>query len=413
MTQTPSSALADRAADLSLRWLGRLNILFAIAFYCALLFAVSQAQAEDAPACTGTNLLAGMERDDPTLLANIRAEAAKTPNSDSLLWRVTRDGIADSYLFGTLHMSDPRVIRLPEPAQRAFDAASTVVIETTEILDPAQMMASLLAQPELMMFTDDTTLFSLLSDDDRQVVEDALRTRGIPPASVLKMKPWMIASMVSMPACELARKAAGAPVLDVELAQRAQAEGKELVGLETVQDQLGAMASLPMEFHMRGLVDTLKLGDRIDDVIETMIVLYIEGDTGMFWPFFRAVLPSEDDGDGGYAAFEETMVVARNQTMAQRAIPILAKGGAFVAVGALHLPGEQGLVSLLRQAGYTVEGVSDTPPVVGGDADEHGCRASAGYQWCAATAQCERSWELAKEKGFDNTVEGFRGFCGE
>ena len=46
------------------------------------------------------------------------------------------------------------------------------------------------------------------------------------------------------------------------------------------------MASLPMDFHIKGLVDTLKLGDRIDDVIETMIVLYANGDTGMFWPLF-------------------------------------------------------------------------------------------------------------------------------
>ena len=58
-------------------------------------------------------------------------------------------------------------------------------------------------------------------------------------------------------------------------------------------DQLSAMASLPMEFHVKGLVDTVKLGDRIDDVIETMIVLYEQEDTGMFWPLFRAVLPNE------------------------------------------------------------------------------------------------------------------------
>src|SRR5690606_1522954 len=111
--------------------------------------------------------------------------------------------------------------------------------------------------------------------------------RGIPPASVAKMKPWMIAAMVALPACELARKAAGAPVLDAMLAQEAQAAGKEVGGLESAVEQLAAMASLPMDFHMRGLIDTLRLGDGIDDVIETMISLYLDEQTGMFWPFFR------------------------------------------------------------------------------------------------------------------------------
>jgi len=53
-----------------------------------------------------------------------------------------------------------------------------------------------------------------------------------------------------------------------------------------------------------------------------------------------------------------------------------------------------------------------SPPLVGGDSDEHGCKASAGYQWCAKTARCERPWELAKAKGFENTSEAFKAFCG-
>jgi uncharacterized protein YbaP (TraB family) len=358
MYQTPHPSLVDRFTSFTLRLLGIVNILFALFFYSALLFAVSQAQAGQTSACTGKNLLAEIERDDPQRLAAIRAQAAAMPNGAGLLWRVSRDGIADSYLFGTMHMADPRVITLPPAAQAAFDAASIVVIETTDILDPAAMMASMLRNPELMMFTDDTTLFSLLSDTDRVAVEDALKSRGIPPASVLKMKPWMIASMA---ACELERKAAGAPVLDVELARRAQADGKVLEGLETVEDQLGAMASLPMDFHMRGLVETLKLGERVDDVIETMIALYLDGDTGMFWPFFRDVLPSETDDDSGYADFEETMVTARNRTMAERVDPILTQGSAFVAVGALHLPGDEGLISLLQTSGYTVVAAENVP----------------------------------------------------
>jgi uncharacterized protein YbaP (TraB family) len=109
-----------------------------------------------------------------------------------------------------------------------------------------------------------------------------------------------------------------------------------------------------MEFHMTGLIETARLGDRMDDVIETMIVLYEREDTGMFWPLFRAVLPSVGEDEAGYAAFDEALITSRNRTMAEHAGPILARGNAFIAVGALHLPGPAGLVELFRKAGYTV-----------------------------------------------------------
>jgi hypothetical protein len=48
---------------------------------------------------------------------------------------------------------------------------------------------------------------------------------------------------------------------------------------------------------------------------------------------------------------------------------------------------------------------------VGGDSDAHGCKASAGYTWCAKENRCVRPWELAKEKGFDVAGDGFKRYC--
>ena len=49
--------------------------------------------------------------------------------------------------------------------------------------------------------------------------------------------------------------------------------------------------------------------------------------------------------------------------------------------------------------------------LVGSDRDKHGCISSAGYQWCATENDCVRPWELAKEKGFDQTPEAFDDYC--
>ena len=113
-----------------------------------------------------------------------------------------------------------------------------------------------------------------------------------------------------------------------------------------------------MEFHLRGLVDALKLGGRMDDIMETMILLYEREEIGMVMPVVNAASRESGVSDEGYAEFEQTMVTARNKTMAQSAGPILDKGNAFIAVGALHLPGPQGLVEEFRRAGYTVTPVA-------------------------------------------------------
>jgi uncharacterized protein len=343
----------DRAADIALRCLGFANLALVAAFLVTLL-TIAPARAE--AACTGTDMLAELERTDPEALAAIRAEADATVNGEGLLWRIERQGVDPSWLFGTMHVTDPRVLELGPEARAALDGSATVVIETVEILDPAAMTSAMLAKPELTMFTDGTTLRSLIDPEDLAMVEAALSGRGMPLATLNAMKPWIVSAIAAMPACELARKAAGEPVLDQKLALDAQADGKGLGGLETVADQLGAMASLPLDLHVEGLVATLRIADRVDDVMETMIAIYLDGDTGLFWPFFRATLPEAGTAeDAGYADFEAVMVTARNHGMARNSKPFIDAGGAFIAVGALHLPGEEGLVELLRRDGYSVE----------------------------------------------------------
>ncbi|MGR5062031.1 serine protease [Photobacterium sp. DNB22_13_2] len=70
------------------------------------------------------------------------------------------------------------------------------------------------------------------------------------------------------------------------------------------------------------------------------------------------------------------------------------------------------LVLLLVSSCTLLVGCNDsTEPMVGADEDEHGCKNSAGYSWCAKSEQCERPWELAEREGFDNTEEAFELYC--
>ncbi len=341
-----------RAGDLVLWFLAALHVALALSFLLVL-GSLSQARAEGNSGCPGIDLLADLKRSDPGAYGDVLREAATTPNGKGIFWKIEKDGVAPSYLLGTMHVTDPRVLKMPQGAPEALATSSTIVVESDEILDDKKAAAALLLRPDLTMFTDGTSITDRLSPEDATRLKAGLEKRGIPLATVLRMKPWIISSFVTLPGCEVARKAKGASFLDKHIAEEAVKAGKPVVGLETFAEQLEAVSSLPVDFHLQALVETLALGDRMNDVVETMIRLYTTGEIGMTMPMLQKVAPGKGgEKDSGYVAFERRIVLDRNKTMAERATPLLEKGGVFIAVGALHLPGKEGLVELLRKQGF-------------------------------------------------------------
>ncbi|MEO1702797.1 MAG: TraB/GumN family protein [Pseudomonadota bacterium] len=355
-----SANLADRASKLFLTLLGFLNVVFV---FLLMLTAgsVTKANAEQMPVCSGQNLLTQLANDEPAAHAEILKTAKNTPFAQSLLFKIEKDGVKPSWLFGTMHMTDPRIVNLSDKAQNAFERADTLIIESDEVLDMTKAQLALLGRPDLQMFTGDERLTDFINAEERAVLEAGLQKRGLQLALINRMQPWMVTGLVALPACEMQRKQAGELFLDLALADRAEATGKTIAGLETIVEQLEALASLPVEFHIQGLVETIKLGDAMDDVIETMIQLYLDENIAAVMPTLETVatkLGGTND-DEGYAAFEEKIVVNRNHIMAERAQPYLDDGGVFLAVGALHLPGDEGVAQLLEDAGYLVSPVFD------------------------------------------------------
>ncbi|MGH6860805.1 MAG: TraB/GumN family protein [Phyllobacterium sp.] len=342
----------DRLADTALRICAGASWLLLALFFIAA-FGMGRARADET-ACAGRDLIAEMARTDPAGLQALRRQAAATVNGRGLLWKIEKPGVKPSYLYGTMHLTDPRVLKLSDAAETAYRAADTVVIETEEVLDPKAPARVMAQSPELMMFMDDTTLEKLIPPESLDKVRAELSSRGISLTAVNRMQPWMLTSMLALPACEMTRKKQGIAFLDIKLAEDARRVGKSIAGLETIRDQLAAMASLPVQFHIDGLIEALALGPKLTDIFETMTILYLRGDTGMIFPLMRSVSAGNGDDGKNYAEFEEKMVNARNRTMAEHATPIIDRGNAFIAVGALHLPGEKGLVSLLKERDYMV-----------------------------------------------------------
>jgi uncharacterized protein YbaP (TraB family) len=352
MTHSGSSFSPDRLADATLRLLAALGWLL-LASFLLVAFTATHARAEDA-SCGGKDLIAEMAKSDPDKLAALRNEADATENSKSILWKVEKPGTKPSWLYGTMHLTDPRVLKLSDTADAAYKGAGTIVIETDEVLDPQASLKVMANNPELMMFTDDTTLEKLIPQDKLETVKAGLATRGLSLAALNKMQPWIVSSMLAMSTCEMARTKEGAAFLDIKLAKDAKEQGKDVAGLETIKDQLTAMASLPVKIHVQGLIESLDVAEKLPDLSETMTILYTQGDIGMIFPLMRSMSPNSATTDENYALFEEKLINGRNRVMVDHAIPLIDKGNAFIAVGALHLPGDKGLVTLLRGKGYTV-----------------------------------------------------------
>lgn len=338
-------------------WLIAAAHVVALASLLLVLGSLSPARAET-PACDGRNLLEEMKAEKSPLYDRIVAEGAKVPNGKGIFWKIEKDGLAPSYLLGTMHVSDPRVLKMPLGAAEAHSKAKAIIIESDEVIDEKKAMAAMLAKPELMMLTDGSTIDSLLPKDDVALLEAGLKARGVPLSAVSRMRPWMLMALVSVPACELARKAQNVAFLDKKIAEQATAEGKPVKGLETLEEQAAALNAIPIELHLKSLIETIKLGKRVDDVFETLTEVYLSGDIGLAMPMLKAVAPDGTEDEAGYGDFENLVVSKRNHVMADRAAPILGQGGAFMAVGALHLPGEEGLVELFRKQGFKVTAVN-------------------------------------------------------
>ncbi len=315
--------------------------------------ALVQAQAAEDPACGGIDLVEKLKQDNPEEYRKFMSLGDSIENGQSIFWKLEKDGVKPSYLLGTFHVTDPRVTELPAVSRAPFEQSDTLIVESDEILDQQAAAARLMAMPDLMMFPGKQTIKDFLSPDEQKLLEEGMIKRGIPFLSVVKMKPWLISSMLALSTCELSRKASGKPFLDMKLALDAKAAGKQIKGLETLAEQIQAMADLPMKLHVMSLVSVVRYQDFVVDMMETSTQLYLDGHASLIMPAAAFFNPDKNPSDvADMARFEQRLIVDRNHVMAERAAPILAEGNVFMAVGAAHLSGPEGLVALLRKQGY-------------------------------------------------------------
>jgi uncharacterized protein len=311
--------------------------------------------ADDAPpACAGRDLgLVAAQR--PEALAHAtELRRDQLDNVQGLLWRIEKPGIAPSYLFGTVHSTDERAIALAKKAAAHIAGAKIVATELGGPFDAVTMAAMGTTIAFKAMAHDEDTLAALGSPDDIALAEKYLAARGIPASIAHHLRIWFLATATAAPVCEITRQQRALPVVDEMIAQTAKDLGVKIIGLETMAEQTDLLTSLDPKTAQTVLLSSARKPAVSDDSYATLIDLYVEEKPGQILPIIDASQILTAQESAAEDDMTQHLLGTRNKIMVERMTPLLDAGGAFVAVGALHLIGKGGLVALLRASGYSV-----------------------------------------------------------
>jgi len=260
-----------------------------------------------------------------------------------LLWKVEKDGAVASYVFGTIHSDDPAITTLPTPVERVFSRTRSFTIELD--LD----LSTILNAQTLMLLPEEKDLSRMLGEQRYRKCISLMAEHGVPEMLVMRMKPWAIATQLSMP------KPTTGLFLDLKMYQQAQAKGIPTYGLETIQEQTDVFDKMTIEQQITILDEAMENYRDLPDMIDTLKRLYLQRDLDGMQAFSKKHM---NIGDAKLAGIiQQKLVYERNYRMVERMQIRLKEGDAFIAIGALHLPGEKGILNLLRQKGYRVEAV--------------------------------------------------------
>ncbi len=261
----------------------------------------------------------------------------------SLLYEISGNGLSQpSYLYGTIHIICKDDFVMTETTKQKFSETQQVYLEID--MDDPKMMPDMMKS---MYMTDGSTIKTLLLEPDYQKVSQFFKdTLKMNIGTMDKMKPFVLSSLS-------VTKLLSCPTQSYEetFMKMAKAENKEILGLETVQDQFGAIDKMGMKKQANIML--VKLVENWNDgkqEIKQLITDYKNQDV-------EALLADMEKSKSMDADFENDLLVTRNQNWIPKIQQITKEKPTFFAVGAGHLGGKKGVIALLRDAGFTVKAV--------------------------------------------------------
>lgn len=261
----------------------------------------------------------------------------------SLLYRISgKDLPQPSYLFGTMHMICERDFNADERILQAFNATERLVLEL-DLTDMAvaQQLQQSIRQPG------GPYLHKHLNAEQLEEIDAVLqRITGQRLSYFEELRPFVLSSMLLREQLNCQQLASW----EGFFLQQAQHTAKTVIGLETVSDQIGIFDHIPLARQSQWFWQMIDEFQQSSADLQQMKMLFLNEDVDKLYEFI--VQQPE------FAEYRSLLLDDRNQNWVLVLQPLIVEQPTFIAVGAGHLGGSQGLISLLRDAGYTVEPIA-------------------------------------------------------
>ncbi len=262
-------------------------------------------------------------------------EAEPTTQQNPLLWEVRTDEHPPVYLLGTIHIGFDAKDELPQQVWDRLDKSEVFVMET-DLNAASTSMLSRASMPE------GETLKEKLGEKHWEMLDERL---GGAAEQFKSTQPWFVVSMLIM---KMMPEGVSSAPMDRALHDYARAEGKELMYLETPEQQFEVLQTA---LDLEELKKMLEEFEEQQADLSKMMTYYREGDA-------EAIERISFDDLEEDPEMYETLFFTRNEAWVPKIETYAEQGNVFVAFGAGHLFGDRGVLNLLRERGYTVERVT-------------------------------------------------------
>lgn len=264
----------------------------------------------------------------------------KTPST--LLWEVSGNGLKEpSYLFGTMHILCLEDARLSDNLKKIIKESKKIYFEI-DMDDREQMMGAL----KYVRMNDGVKLSDLLTKEEYDRVDAYFKKKNlqIPLSMINRFKPLFVSSLLEEKMMECTTQKG----MEEQIMKESKQYDKVIMGLETVQFQAGLFDSIPYAKQAKDLIQYIDSADNYKSNMKVMVDVYKKQDLDRMDSLTRK-------SDPGMDQYMDLLLYDRNRKWVQQMPSLMMEGHLLFAVGAGHLPGEKGVIALLKSKGYTVK----------------------------------------------------------
>lgn len=272
-----------------------------------------------------------------------------------LLWKVSGNGLGRaSYIMGTHHFAPASMIDKIPGIEQAIESCDVVVgeLEKESMVGPeaqAQVAQAIIAPA-------DSTLDVVFTPEEYRIVEEVFDkyfgTMGVKLSQMNNLKPVAInTQMQAMQAIKYLPTLDPNSLIDAAMQTRCNEAGRPSLALETIEDQIKLLFNAPIADQAKELLEICKNDDNFTVMTSALVEAYMSQDLSKIESIIN------DPELGGNDDAMDALLYNRNRAWASKLAGMMPERSCLVCVGAGHLPGQQGLLQLLRDRGFTVEPV--------------------------------------------------------